>query len=93
MKLFLSIYFLGSFISLFMTNILLKIKKNKIEEAIEESEEMMPDDFKLKNAKEIMTQDMILLSSFTSSWITVFIILFSLSLGVFNRLISFFKIK
>jgi hypothetical protein len=93
MKLFLSIYFLGSFISLFMTIILLKIKKNKIEEAIEESEEMMPDDFKLKNAKEIMTQDMILLSSFTSSWITVFIILFSLSLGVFNRLISFFKIK
>jgi ABC-type glycerol-3-phosphate transport system permease component len=93
MKLFLSIYFLGSFISLFMTIILLKIKKNKIEEEIEESEEMMPDDFKLKNAKEIMTQDMILLSSFTSSWITVFIILFSLSLGVFNRLISFFKIK
>ena len=76
-----------------MTIIILKIKKNKIEEAVEESEKMISDDFKLPNAKEIMTQDMILLSNFTLSWIIVFVILFFFSLGVFNRLITFFKIK
>lgn len=93
MKTFFEIYISGSFISLFMTIIMLKIKKNKIEKVIKESEEMMPDDFKLTNAKEIMTKDMILLSSFTLSWITFFVILFSFSLGVFNRLILFFKNK
>jgi hypothetical protein len=91
MKLFLSIYLLGSFISLFMTIIILKIKKNKIEEAIEESEEMMPDDFKLKNAKEIMTQDMILLSNFTLSWIIVVIFLYAYIEKFFYSLIKNFK--
>ena len=93
MKLFFEIYLLGSVVSVFLTIILLKLKKNKIEEAIEESEEMMPENLKLTNAKEIMTKDMILFSNFTLSWITVFIILFSYFLGVFNRLITFFKNK
>ena len=93
MKTFFTIYLLGSFISLFMTIIMLKLKKNKLEKAIEETEEMMPNNFKVKNAKEIMTHDMILLSSFTLSWIIVFVILFFICFGVLNTLTTLLKNK
>lgn len=91
MKLYFEIYLLGCFTSFFMTLILLIIKKNKLEKAIEESEEMMPDDFKLQNAKEIMTYGMILVSNFTLSWIIVVIILYAQLQNFWSLVIKKFK--